>query len=69
MGVVLTMGASMSAKVTVSSVSVRDWGGCLLGVDVPPNFLRLVLWVGEKKCLMELLMEGMDRPRCFFEGV
>ena len=69
MGVMLTMGASTAAKVTVSSDSVRDWCGCFLGGDVPSNFLRLVRWVGEKKVLMELWMEGMERPRCFFEGV
>ena len=54
MGVVLTMGASTSAKVTVSSASVRDWGGWLLGGDVSPDFLRLVRRGGEKKFVMEL---------------
>ena len=39
-----------------------------MGGDVSPDFLRLVRRVGEKKVLMELWMEGMDKPRCFLEG-
>ena len=54
MGEVLTMGATTSVKVTVSSASVCDWVGWLLGGDVSPDFLRLVRRVGEKKFVMEL---------------
>ena len=59
------MGASTSAKVTVSSVRVGEW---CVGRE-SPYFLRLERMVGEKKVLMELWMEGIDKPRCFFSRV
>ena len=58
------IGASTSVKVTVSSGRVGEWS---VGGE-SPDFLRLERRVGEKKVLMELWMEGIDKPRCFFEG-
>ena len=59
----VAVGGSTSVKVTVSSGRVGE------GVGVKsPVFLRLECGEGEKKVLMELWMEGIDTPRCFFEG-